>query len=309
MIYLIFFLSVSLSLIIGNPIIGYLRNLKVKQSFRQEGPKEHIVSKKDTPTLGGLIFLIPICGISLGLFVFEKKFQTFDFFMINFVVISMALTGFIDDFLKVSNKSNKGLSGKLRLFIQLLISILLAFVYKEKSLLFIPWLFLVFAGSCNAYNLTDGLDGLVSTISLVSFLGLMVLAFIANKIEIGIYAIVFLGSLSGFLFFNKYPAKIFMGDTGSLAIGAAVGGIAIILGQELYLIFFSIIPIIETISVILQVIYFKATKKIYGEGRRIFKMTPIHHHFELSGLSEQKIVRVFFLVQCLFTMVGIVILM
>lgn len=303
---LIFFTSLGISLIIGNPTIELIKKLGARQTIREEGPEDHIKNKSKTPTIGGIIFVSPVILISLAIMLIYPSYKTLELITLIGVTLSMFALGFADDYLKVKKKHNKGITGWTKLFIQLIIAVILFLIYKEGNpVIFIPWIFFVFAGACNSYNLTDGLDGLASSISLISFLGFSVLSLLSGQVEIFLFSISFIASLLGFLYFNKHPAKIFMGDTGSLAIGGAIGGLAIILKAELYLILFATIPILEAISVIIQVTYFKITKKIYGQGKKLFNMTPIHHHFELAGWSETTIVKKFFIFQLICACVGI----
>lgn len=302
--------SAVFSLLIGNPLIKYLKSLNIKQTIREDGPREHILTKSWTPTIGGLIFLIPVFAILPLLYFLKKELQSTDFIVVILCTLIMAVTGLIDDFLKVSKNHNKGISGWTKLFIQLLISFILYTIYNEgQGLVFLIWCFFVFAGASNSYNLTDGLDGLLGSISLLSFLGFTVLFVLSGKAELVFFSIVFAGALLGFLYFNKHPAKVFMGDTGSLAIGSAIGSLAIVTRSELYLACFAIVPILEALSVIFQVISYKFSKRFLGIDKRIFKMAPLHHHFELCGWKETDIVKRFFMFQFVCTLIGILIIL
>lgn len=297
-------LPLIISLIIGNPLIKILKSLNAKQTIREDGPSSHKITKSKVPTIGGLIFLIPI--FLVGIFLLRKDFQNTNLITVLSVTFVMATLGFADDLLKVLKKHNKGISGWTKLSIQLIVSFILFLIYKEGAgLLYLILVFFVIAGASNSYNLTDGLDGLLAGVSLVSFLGFTFLFNSQNNYELTLFSIAFIGSLLGFLFFNRYPAKIFMGDTGSLALGGAIGSLAIVSRTELFLAFFATIPILEAVSVILQVLSFKLSKRFLGKDKRLFKMAPLHHHFELSGWSEVCVVKRFIIVQLIFMLIGI----
>lgn len=307
---ILFLIALSISLVIGKPLISFLKSISIKQTIREEGPPAHVLKKSETPTIGGLIFLIPLFILTIGIYFIKKEFQTTDLLVILGTTLIMALLGFTDDFLKVVKKQNKGISGWIKLFVQLLVSFGIYSIYKEDaSLLYLFWVFFIIAGASNSYNLTDGLDGLLGSVSLASFVGFTVLFCKLGKFELVSFIVVFLGVLLGFLFFNKHPAKVFMGDTGSLAIGGAIGALAVVSRFELFLICFATIPILEALSVILQVTSCQWSKRFQGVDKRIFKMTPLHHHFELSGWKETDIVKRFFVVQAIFVIIGIFILM
>lgn len=294
-----------ISLIIGNPLIKILSSLDAKQTIREDGPSSHKTTKSKVPTIGGLIFLIPIFLTSI-IALFLKNFQNTQIITVLTITFVMAALGFADDLLKVLKKHNKGISGWAKLSIQLIVSIVLFFIYKEDGgILYLLLVFFVIAGSSNSYNLTDGLDGLLTGVSLVSFLGFAFLFSYQNNNELSLLSIAFIGALLGFLYFNRHPAKIFMGDTGSLALGGAIGSLAIVSKTEIYLAFFATIPIIEAISVILQVLSFKLSKRFLGKDKRLFKMAPLHHHFELSGWTEVCVVKRFIIVQLIFMLIGI----
>lgn len=307
---ILFLLSASISLALGNPLIKLLRSIGVEQTIREDGPQSHINTKSKTPTIGGIIFLIPLFLLTIILYVTKKEFQTLDLLVVSISTLLMVALGFIDDYLKILKKHNKGISGWTKLFIQLLLSFGIFKIYfNDTNLIFLIWCFFIIAGATNSYNLTDGLDGLLTSISLVSFLGFFVLFNYQSTPELSCFAVIFAGTLLGFLYFNKHPAKVFMGDIGSLAIGGAIGSLAIASRNELYLAFFAFIPIVEAVSVIFQVMVYKLTKRLSGEGKRLFKMAPIHHHFELNGWKETKIVQVFFLLQLAVTTIGIIYLL
>lgn len=309
--YLILFAtSLIFSLITGKCLISILKSINAKQIIREDGPSSHIAKKSQTPTIGGLIFLIPVFLITLVYSVLKKDFLTLNLSVVLCATFVMALLGFIDDYLKIRKKHNKGISGWIKLLIQLVVSYLIFHIYKEGgSLFYLLWFFFVIAGSSNSYNLTDGLDGLLGSITLTGLLGFFILFYHTGKFELLIFSVIFFGALVSFLYFNWYPAKVFMGDTGSLAIGGAIGSLAIVSGAELFLICFATIPILEALSVILQVISYKYSKKFLGVNKRLFKMAPLHHHFELIGWKETDIVKRFCMFQIICVLIGIVLIM
>ena len=305
----LFLISLTLSLLAGKPVIDLLKKSSIKQFIREEGPQEHKIKKSSTPTLGGLIFLIPSFFITAIACFLKKEFLTIDLAIVLFVTFIMALAGFVDDFLKIQKKQNKGISGWTKLFLQFLLSLLIFYMYKENgNIIYLVWIFFIFSGACNAYNLTDGLDGLVASVSVLSLVGLSFLLYGLNKPELLVFCIILSGTLIGFLYYNKHPAKVFMGDTGSLAIGAGIGTIALVTHSELYLILFSAIPVLEALSVIIQVSVFKITRWLFKKPKRVFKMTPLHHHFELGGWKETTIVKRFFIFQAICVVIGIIFL-
>lgn len=305
---------------LGPAFIGWLHKLKYGQEIRDEGPKWH-EKKSGTPTMGGIMF---ICGIAVAVLVnivltavMGNLSPTIMKGLVLFAVsLGFGAIGFIDDYIKVAKKRNLGLTAIQKFSMQLLFAavyvvimyamgllkttIIIPFVKYAVEIpiwLYIPFVMFVVVGTVNAVNLTDGLDGLASSVTVVTALFFGVYAYFKfNETGVSMYAAAIVGGLIGFLIFNKYPAKVFMGDTGSLFLGGAISLIAADLNMHLYLIIVGFVYFAETLSVILQTSYFKYTKKKYGEGRRIFKMTPIHHHFEMSGWKETKIVSVFTLV-------------
>lgn len=295
-------LAFTLSALLAPLAIPYLRRMKFGQSIREEGPESH-QKKAGTPTMGGLIFLLSILLSTLVVAYFTNTLTT-QTVVLLLVLIGFGVLGFLDDFIKVVMKRNLGLTSLQKLIGQIVIAIIAYFLLQlgpfdtAISIPFTTWsidfgilyvVFIVFwlVGFSNAVNLSDGLDGLVSGTASIAFATFGILAVIYNQTDAAIFAFAVTGALLGFLLFNKNPAKVFMGDTGSLALGGALAMLSIILKQELLLLFVGIIFVVETLSVILQVISFKT------RGKRIFKMSPIHHHFELSGWSEIKVVYVF----------------
>ena len=203
-------ISLILSLLLANPLISFLKSISAKQSIRESGPASHIPSKSGTPTIGGLIFLIPLFTLSLCILFFNKEFFTKDLLVIMAVTFVMALLGFIDDYLKVRKKQNKGISGWTKLFIQFIVAFIIYFLYKEdNNLLYLFWIYFILAGAANSCNLTDGLDGLLTSVSIVGFSGFFVLLHFLDKPELLLFISIFFGGLLGFLYFNRYPAKVF----------------------------------------------------------------------------------------------------
>ena len=294
--------SFLLTVILAPIVIPYLRRMKFGQSIREEGPQSHQV-KAGTPTMGGLIFLTSIIISTLALSLYFDKLTT-QSIVLMVILVGFGVIGFLDDFIKVVLKRNLGLTSIQKLIGQIVIAIIAYFLLKQGPFdtnivipftemelqlgqLYIAFLVFWLVGFSNAVNLTDGLDGLVAGTATVAFATFGVLALAYEQSDIAIFTFCVSGALLGFLLFNKYPAKVFMGDTGSLALGGALAMVSILVKHELLLLLVGIIFVVETLSVILQVISFKTT------GKRIFKMSPIHHHFELSGWNERKIVTVF----------------
>ena len=295
----------ALSLILGKFLIPALRRLKVGQEIREDGPTWHN-SKAGTPTMGGLCFI----GASLLCLVFGfSDILAGDFSCVYVLILSLCfgLVGFLDDFFKVKFKRNLGLTSMQKACLQMAVSaIFLYILYKEgimSAALYIPFLnvtwemhplvyiffaMFVFVGCVNAVNLTDGLDGLATSVTLPVMVFFTAAAVMMGKMHLALFPAALVGGLAAFLIYNFKPAKCFMGDTGSLFLGGAVCGLAFALDMPLILILVGIIYIIETVSVILQVGYFKLT-----HGKRLFKMAPIHHHYEKCGWSEEKIVFIF----------------
>ena len=290
--------------------IPFLRRLKFGQYIREEGPESH-QKKSGTPTMGGLIILISVVITSL-LFVGDYP----DIIPILFTSIGFGLIGFLDDYIKVVMKRNLGLKAWQKMLGQLLVTGVFVYYvqnftavgtglvipFSDKVLdinsLYIPFVFVVMLGTVNGVNFTDGLDGLASgvTILVATFFTMIAISFEA---DISPITCAVGGSLLGFLVYNVYPAKVFMGDTGSLALGGFVASTAFVLRMPLYIAIIGIVYLLEVISVILQVVYFKLT-----HGKRLFKMAPIHHHFELCGWSETRVVAVFCIVTTLMCLVG-----
>lgn len=295
--------------------IPFLRRLKFGQSIREEGPQSHM-KKTGTPTMGGLVILL---SVTIATLVMTLKFSapSTETYLLLFVTLGFGLLGFLDDFIKVVMKRNLGLTSKQKLLGQIVISVIFYFVFKQTDRfnpeLTIPgtdfafdfgWLYLFIVifwlvGFSNAVNLTDGLDGLVSGTSAIAFGAFAILAWSQSQYDVAIFSVAVVGAVLGFLVFNAHPAKVFMGDTGSLALGGAIATIALLTKLEILLVIIGGVFVIETLSVILQVGSFKMT------GKRIFKMSPLHHHYELSGWSEWRVVVTFWTVGLLCAVLGI----
>ena len=312
-------LGFILSILTGIIIIPWLRKLNAKQSVSLKITKTHL-AKNGTPTLGGFIFIIPTI-ISIFLLYLKGSINiTHNLIILLFVFLSYAILGFVDDFLKIKYKNNKGLKISTKFFFQLLIAIVFFYIFMKnggKSVieitslgLTIPlgWgfgLFILFllVGTSNAVNITDGLDGLAGGLSAIAFLAFGLLSWntswMQGNQELAIFCFILVGSLLGFLLFNSHPAKAFMGDMGSLALGAALATIAILTRHELSLALIGGVFVVEALSSLIQIV---AIKKFH---KKVFKMAPLHHHFEQLGWPEQDIVKVFWVVGLLLAMAAI----
>ena len=295
-------------------LIKYLHVLKFGQAIREEGPQSHM-HKKGTPTMGGISFIVSIViSLIIAMILDSGNIQYYILFI--YTTISFSIIGYIDDMLIVVKKKNDGLAPRKKLMLQILFSvifyILVTFIYKDINYIHIPGLdynlnisylyliFLVFwqTGFSNAVNLTDGLDGLATSVTIITTSTFALLAYKENNFPVLVFCLTIVGALLGFLLFNKNPAKIFMGDTGSLALGGILAAISVILHKEIAFLFIGLVYILETLSVIIQVAYFKKT------GKRIFKMSPLHHHFELSGYGEVKTVYIFVTIAVVSSAIG-----
>lgn len=288
-------ISFTAAVILAPVLIPVLHRLKFGQEIRDIGPSWH-KKKSGTPTMGGIIFIIPVLLCAL---IFTRSLTGLCLVMFG---TSFGLIGFIDDYIKVVKKRNLGLTEKQKFLMQLAASavflfvamyfgiitddIVIPFYSKTVSLgvFYIPFALFVLLGTTNAVNLTDGVDGLASAVTVVVSLFFAVLAYIYGDIVTSEFAVIVLGGCLGFLLFNKHPAKVFMGDTGSLFLGGSICAMALVLKVPLLLVIAGGVYVIETLSVIIQVTSFKLT------GKRVFKMSPLHHHFEMCGWSENKIV-------------------
>ncbi|MBD7913643.1 phospho-N-acetylmuramoyl-pentapeptide-transferase [Clostridium sp. Sa3CUN1] len=302
-------LSFIISIILGPIIIPMLTKLKFGQNIRKEGPQSHL-KKAGTPTIGGLIFIVS----SLIVMLVMRFNPTEEGMIALYSLLAFGFIGFLDDILKIIKKENEGLKAWQKMLLLLIFSTIIAvygYFYLEPSLkipflgtkiplgiLYVPFVIVYYAGATNAVNLTDGLDGLAATVSVLVLTFFGVEAFIMGYESLAVFSLVLAGGLLGFLKFNAYPAKVFMGDTGSLAIGGAIATIALILEMPLILVIVGGIYVIETLSVILQVSSYKL------RGKRLFKMAPIHHHFEQEGWSETKIVTIFAVITVVLCFIG-----
>ena len=308
-------LSFAISLVLGPVIIPFLRKLKMKQTERTDGVQSHL-KKAGTPTMGGIIILIAVVVTSLF---YVKDYPRI--IPVLFLTVAFGLIGFLDDYLKVVLKRSDGLMPMQKMALQIIVTAIFAFYlvrvaeipltmlvpfsdgyYWDIGWLAVPVLFFAVIGTVNGTNFTDGLDGLASSVTvLVATFFTVVAIGTGSGIEPVTCAVV--GALLGFLLFNVYPASVFMGDTGSLALGGFVSGTAYMLQMPLFIIIVGFIYLVEVASVIIQVTYFKKTG-----GKRIFKMAPIHHHFELCGWSETRVVAVFSIITallCLIALMGV----
>ncbi|WP_110953223.1 phospho-N-acetylmuramoyl-pentapeptide-transferase [Anaerosinus massiliensis] len=307
-------MAVIITMVSGPLIIPLLRKLKFGQSIREEGPKSHY-AKSGTPTMGGLIILF---ALVIPTIVFSGN--TMEVWLALFLTLGHGFIGFLDDFIKVVLKRSLGLKAKQKLLGQIMMAVALAYIatnYMGRGTdLWIPiighnidfgalyyvLIFFVLVGTTNAVNLTDGLDGLAAGTTTVAAVTYAVICMYFAKIELAIFCMAVAGATLGFLRFNVHPAKVFMGDTGSLALGGALAAVAVMTKTEALLIIVGGIFVVEALSVIIQVISFKTT------GKRVFLMSPIHHHFELSGWTETKVVTVFWLTGVFFSVVALTIL-
>lgn len=312
--YLLIIISILVSLGLGLLILPILKRRKIGQNIRDVGPKSHY-SKAGTPTMGGIIFMIATLILSLVFLDFNLQNAILIISMLGFGAI-----GFIDDFRKLVLKQSEGLSPKGKLVLQFALAVIItvmAFINDKDSIelfripftnfdlklgiLGIPLMIFIIVGTTNATNLTDGLDGLLASVSVPVFI---TLAIIGKDTDNELFSYIMMGTLLGFLFFNSNPASVFMGDTGSMAIGGAVVALSIVLRIPIYLIIFGGIYVMETLSVIIQVLSYRHRNK-----KRVFLMTPIHHHFELKGYKEAKIVVSFTVVSvilCMITLAALV---
>lgn len=317
----ILIISFIISVILGIIIIPILRKLKVGQIERDDGPQSHL-KKQGTPTMGGIIMIVAmiimVTGIDIFFILNGQKEIANKLCPILLLTIGFGIIGFIDDFKKLVLKNTKGLKPSYKMLGLLLVSVayVVYLVYglkigTETYILFfkqmieipiyiyIPFAIIVILATTNAINLTDGIDGLSSSVSAIIITCLTIIGILFKVEEIGIFGSIIIGSVLGFLMFNLHPAKIFMGDTGSLLLGGVISAMALYLKMPLILLLIALIPILETLSVIIQVAYFKKT------GNRIFKMAPLHHHFELSGWRESKVVIVFSLITLVLCVIGL----
>jgi len=310
--------SFIFSAIVGKILIPVLRKLKVGQSERLDGPRAHL-KKQGTPTMGGIAIILSVTVFTIIYCVLNyKNIDITPLLAVFLASLGYGLVGFIDDYKKVVLKNTEGLNPTLKMIGLGIISVIytiflmkylglqsvtiIPFVHFELALptwIFIPFILFVMLGSTNAVNLTDGVDGLAGSVGTIMMLALSIISYKLGYKEISLYSLIVMGSIMGFLIYNFYKAKIIMGDVGSLFLGGVISSIAIYMKYPLILVIVAIIPVIETLSVIAQVLYFRKT------GKRLLRMSPLHHHFELSGWRENKVVAVFSLVTLIASIVGI----
>lgn len=303
------------AIIFGLILIPLLKKKHIGQRISVFVGESH-KKKEGTPTMGGLIFVLPTILATILLILTGKIELTPNLIIILFVFTGYSIIGFLDDFLSIKKKNNEGLTTYQKLFLQLIIAIVFFYLYMQKggqtSLVVstlginieMGWFYGVFLlfiliGASNAVNLTDGLDGLAGGLSAIAFIAFSLISLAVGFEEIGIFSFILTGALLGFLIFNTHPAKVFMGDTGSLALGAVMAAVAILTHREVTLLVVASVFVVETLSVILQVIWIRLFKK------KLFLMTPLHHHFEKLGWAETDIVKLFWVVGLILTMAGI----
>ncbi len=310
--------SFILTAILGKVFIPILKKLKVGQSEREDGPRTHL-KKKGTPTMGGIMIILSIVVFTgISLIFFKDKETVMSLIGISLATIGFGVVGFLDDFKKVVLKNTEGLNPKLKMLGLLIISSLYTlFLVKYLNIstdiyipfikvnlllplwIYIPFTIFVMLSTTNAVNLTDGVDGLAGSVSAIMITAISVMAIKLGVPEVSIFGAIVVGSTIGFLIYNFHKAKVIMGDTGSLLLGGALSSMAIYLKLPLIILVVAIIPILETLSVIMQVLYFRKT------GKRLFRMSPLHHHFELTGWRENKVVGIFSLVTLVGSVIGI----
>jgi len=327
----------AISFVVGPKLIRKLTEYKVGQSVRDDGPQSHLV-KAGTPTMGGALILVAIAISTLLWADLSNRYV----WVVLFTTLGFGIIGFVDDWRKVVYRNPKGLSAKEKYFWQSAIGFGVAIyltqtatlpaettlyvpffkhlVFPLSSIAFVVLTYLVLVGSSNAVNLTDGLDGLAIMPTLMISAALAIFSYVTGHIffskylgipyvpgagELTVFCAAMSGAGLGFLWFNAYPAEVFMGDVGALALGAALGAVAVIVRQEIILFVMGGVFVVETLSVAIQVSYFRYTKKKYGEGRRIFLMAPLHHHYEQKGWKETQVVVRFWIITMMLVLVGL----
>lgn len=317
---LVMMLSLIISICIGILIIPMLKKLKASQRLSIYLQDKH-KGKVGTPTMGGLIFILPTILVMLFMYLYNKIELNTTIIIVMFTFLAYSLIGFIDDFLIIKRKNNNGLSESSKFILQVVVAIIFFYLFMlsgNEPLLWVHtlgikldigflyglFILLVLVASSNAVNITDGLDGLAGSLSFIAFLTLGIISYNTGWLEgyeeVALFCFSISGSLIGFLMFNLNPAKVFMGDTGSLALGATMGSIAILTRHELLLVLIGIVFVIETLTCIIQRVYYRFTHK------RLFLMTPIHHSFEKRGYNERDIVKIFCLVGILSSMFALI---
>ena len=322
-----------MTVVLGPIMIPWLKKLKFGQTIYDLGPESH-KKKQGTPTMGGIVFAIPALIAALAFAYGDTRFEYS--LMIAVSALGFGLVGFVDDFIKVKLKRSLGLTPMQKVVPQVVLSLALAFwAYKTETIgssltvpffnvewnlgwLYIPVMMFIMVGTVNSANLLDGLDGLLSGCSMINFITMMIICLCmaavngansSNLLNTAIFAGAMAGALMSFLRFNAHPARVFMGDVGSFFIGGALVGMAMVTRLSLLLPIIAIAMFASSVSDIIQVGWFKYTKKKYGAGRRIFRMAPLHHHFELSGMPETRVVTMYYVITallCLFALLGFV---
>ena len=324
---------------IGPKIIRLLRRHQIGEEIREDGPATHL-KKAGTPTMGGIIIL---SGVALGTLLWAKL-DNFYIQLIFLATFWMGLVGFLDDYLKVVKKMKRGLVGRYKLLGQITLGLVIgAFIYYNPHFIikginantsvpffknleidfgwfYIPVVILVITGTSNAVNLTDGLDGLAAGLLAIAMLAFAGIAYVSGHIkfsdylniiylpgsgELTVYCLAVVGAIMGFLWYNAYPAEVFMGDTGALALGSTLGALAVLVEKEILLVLIGGVFVAEALSVIIQTSYFKYTRRKYGTGKRVFRMAPLHHHFELLGWHESKVVTRFWIIGILLALLSL----
>jgi phospho-N-acetylmuramoyl-pentapeptide-transferase len=320
-------ISFLLAVVWGPLLIRILRHYKIGKRIRIDGPRGHM-TKQGTPTMGGLMIVVPVMLITLALNIYNLLGQTVigrSILVPLGVMLAYALIGAVDDITGVRGmRRGEGLSARRKLMCEIPLTLGVAVVMQVLQMQFagqvgvpavqqavdlgwawVPIAAFVILSSANAVNLTDGLDGLAGIIVASAFVGYGVIALLQGQVYLVHFCFTMVGACFAFLWYNAHPAQMFMGDTGSLALGATLGTVALMTGQWLLLPVVALVPVAETVSVILQVLYFKYTRRRFGRGRRVFKMSPMHNHFELLGWSETQVVQRFWLVELLAVMAGV----
>lgn len=310
-------IAIIVEIILYSLFIKVFKKQKIGQSIRKEGPKSHI-NKKGTPTMGGVIFgILILIGYLLSLKLIGEPISIYPTLVIIVTILGYGILGFLDDYLIVIKHNNAGISPSIKFIIQVIIAVIVFFILLNNNhstvinifgfkfdFTFVYGLFIVIflSGTTNAVNLTDGLDGLASGTIITILIGTAIYAYYVNNTNILVLSVVSIIFIIGFMFYNIHPAKIFMGNTGSMILGAIIAVIFIILKIEFLLLVMGMVLVIETLSDIIQVLYFKLTK-----GKRVFKMAPLHHHFELCGYSEWQIDLIFWMFSLVMSLVGVII--
>jgi phospho-N-acetylmuramoyl-pentapeptide-transferase len=319
-------LSFMMTVIWGSPLLRILLYLKIGKVIRVEGPERHF-TKLGTPTMGGVMIVIPVVLITILLnaasYIGTTQIVGRSVFVPLGVLVSYAILGGVDDWLGLKGRRRgQGMRGWVKFTFQWAIALITSWgiyhvldapqmylpgfdVEFKIGIWYIPIAAFIIVSMSNAVNLTDGLDGLSGLISATAFAAFGGIALLQGQVFLARFCFTLVGALFGFLWFNVYPAQLIMGDTGALALGATLGVVSLMTGHWAVLPIIGIIPVSVTLSVMIQVGYFKLTKRLHGEGRRVFKMAPLHHHFELSGWSETQVVQRFWLISLLAAMIGV----